>query len=211
MANFNADQRRKAIRAFMAQRNLNVHSWSKQAKLADSTLRNFLDGLSETLTDKSLQKLANAVGRPVSEIIGIESPPTELPLWGYAGAGEIVHPFEGDDPPPLELVEAPPGLKNGAAVIVRGDSMLPRMQDGDVLFFELRESPPERFLNEECVLRLATAGNAPGPILVKRLTRGTRRNRFHLVSVNPAVPVMEDQPVAWAAAIQWIRRRQPKR
>ncbi|MGE0154780.1 MAG: S24 family peptidase [Reyranellaceae bacterium] len=211
MKNYDAEKRRTALRRLMKERGLSVNGWAKAAGLSEGGLRDFLSGKSSSLTDRTYVKLANAVSLPASVLRGDEAAPTELPLWGYAGAGEIVHPFDGDDPPPLETVEAPPGLKNGAAVIVRGDSMLPRMQDGDVIFFELRELPPERLLNEECVVRLAASAGAQGPILVKKLTRGTKKNRYHLVSVNPAVPPMEDQAVAWAAAIMWIRRRQPKR
>lgn len=156
------------------------------------------------LTDLWLGKLTAALDCSADELLGKPTIQTELPLWGYVGAGELVHPFDGDDPP--DSVDAPPGLKNGAALIVRGDSMLPRLQDGDVIFFEMGEVEPSRLLNEECVVRVKD-----GARLVKRLTRGTRRNRFHLVSINPAVPVMEDQVVEWAAAIQWIRKRAPKR
>lgn len=195
----------------MTRKQLRAFPWATAAKVNEATVRNFLAGRTDSLNDSTYAKLARAADVSVAELIGEEIPPTELPLWGYAGAGEIVHPFDGDEPVPLETVEAPPGLKNGAAVIVRGDSMLPRMQDGDVIFFELREMPPERLLNEECVVRLAAGRDSPGPILVKKLTRGTKKNRYHLVSVNPAVPVMEDRAVAWAAAIMWIRRRQPKR
>jgi hypothetical protein len=208
-----SEKKRRALRAFIARRKLTLNGWATKAGISEGTLRAFLDTDNPThsLTMRTLAKLAQAEGVTVAELIGEDVPAKELPLWGYVGAGEVVHPFDGDDPPPLETVDTPPGLKNGAALIVRGDSMLPRLQEGDVVFFEMRETPPERLLNEECVVRLAASKSGPGPLMVKRLTRGTRKNRFHLVSVNPAVPVMEDQPVAWAAAIQWIRKRQPKR
>ena len=43
-------------------------------------------------------------------------------------------------------------------------------------------------------------------MFVKRLQRGTARNRFHLVSYNPATPPMFDEQITWAAPIKWIRR-----
>lgn len=206
MAGYDADKRRAALRRVMKERGLTLNGWAVAAGLSEGGLRDFFNGKSNSLTDKTYVKLAAAIDVSPDVLRGDAREPIELPLWGYAGAGEKVHPFDGDDAPPIDTVEAPPGLKNGAAVIVRGESMLPRLQDGDVLFFELRESDPMRLLNEECVLRVKD-----GPWLVKRLTRGTRRNRYHLVSINPAVPVMEDQLVEWAAAIQWIRKRPPKR
>lgn len=203
MVDYNAERRRAALRRIMKEFGLSVNGWAVKAKVAESALREFLNDESKSLSDRTYAKLAAAIDRSPEYVRGESSAPADLPLWGYAGAGERIHLFDGDNPPPLEMIEAPPGLQNGAAVIVRGDSMMPRLRQGDVIFFEQEHMPPERLLNQECVVQLPG-----GTILVKQLSRGSRRNRYHLVSINPSVRVMEDEAVEWAAPIQWIRRGQ---
>lgn len=200
MAKYDAEQRRRALRAFMKERGLSVLGWAKRAGISEGGLRDFLSGRNATLTDRTYAALAQAVDTTVDVLRGDSLPPAEIPLWGHAGAGDAVHPFDGEERTPLEMVEAPPGLRDGGALIVKGDSMLPRWADGDVLFFETAQRPPSEMLNRICVLRVKN-----GPYLVKRLTPGTRRGRYHLVSVNPAMPVLKDQAVEWAAAIAWTR------
>lgn len=206
MAQTDVDRRRKALKKYIDSNKLKILPWAKEAGVSEAAVRLFIKGRTESLNETTYRKLAKARGVTVGVLLGEEAAPKELPLWGYAGAGDVVHQFDGDELRPADLVEAPPGLEDGAAVMVRGDSMLPRLQDGDVIFFEMKEMPADRLLNEECVVRLAD-----GKVFVKRLRRGTRKNRFHLVSINPAVPMIENQPVAWASAIQWIKRRVPAR
>lgn len=206
MAFSESEKRRRALKAYIDANGIKILPWATAAGVSEAAVRLFIKGRTESLNETTYRKLATAAEVTVAELLGEYTPPVELPLWGYAGAGEKVHTFEGGDHPALETVDAPPGMKNGAAVIVRGDSMLPRMRNGDVLFFEMQESPPQTLLSEECVVRLAD-----GTMLVKSLARGTKRNRFHLVSINPKVAVMKDQAVAWASPIQWIRRRPPAR
>lgn len=123
-----------------------------------------------------------------------------IPYYGYVGAGDQVHPFDGDDAP-ADYVDTPPGLKNGAALVVRGHSMVPMFQEGDVLYFEQKQLTPEQAIGRECIVQVKD-----GPRLVKRLMRGSRKGRFHLVSLNPMVPPLEDQALVWAAKIRWVRR-----
>ena len=195
--------RRQALRKFLDKSDLSMSRLAAEAHLSESSIRHFLAGRAHALADDTWCALADAASDLLRRAItpgqlrGEDPPP--LPIWGYAGAGAEVHPFE--DQGAFEYISAPPGLSDGACVIVRGDSMLPRYQDGDRLFYRQRELQAEQAAGEECIVQVRD-----GPIYVKRLERGSRRGRWDLVSINQAVRTIEDQPVAWAARIEWIQR-----
>lgn len=67
------DPLRTAIRRFMAGRPaLNAYAWCRAAGIHESVLRGFLDGRSQSLTFRTLQRLAQAAGVKVSQLTGDE-------------------------------------------------------------------------------------------------------------------------------------------
>lgn len=122
-----------------------------------------------------------------------------VPVRHFVGAGDVVHLIDGDSP--LEDTAAPPGYENGAAVIVRGESMLPIFQPGDLLFFRMREDPPKKDLPMRAVIVQVT----DGPLYLKKLLPGTKRGLFHLISVNPNTPTLLDAQVESIARIGWVK------
>ncbi len=176
--------------------------------LSEVTYRSHENGV-RALTLPAAKRYAKLLKRDFAWLLtGQEpaaAPAPELPLFGYAGAGAQVFPFDGNTDP-VDYVPAPPDLERGAAVIVKGDSMLPRFADGDTLYFDRGQTPIEFAIGRECVVQVEN-----GPVLVKRVERGTRKGRFHLMSINPAVPTLEDQRLTWAAEIRWTRNLSRKR
>lgn len=61
---------RIAIKHFMDRHGVTVFSWTKKAGLRESTLRNFLNGDAESLTTRTLSRLARAANTSISEILG---------------------------------------------------------------------------------------------------------------------------------------------
>lgn len=64
------DSQRQAIRDVMATRNLRIAPWARRAGIRESTLRNFLDGRSQSLTSRTLVLLASAIDTSVSDLLG---------------------------------------------------------------------------------------------------------------------------------------------
>jgi hypothetical protein len=122
-----------------------------------------------------------------------------VPVQHFVGAGDEVHLF--DDDARVDTTSAPPGYENGSAVIVRGDSMRPTFQPGDLLFFRQREEPPKK----DTPLRAVIVQVTDGPLLLKKILPGTKRGLFHLISVNPTTPEMLDRHVDSIARIGWIK------
>lgn len=79
---FDANQRRQALRAFMAGAGLNVAQWESLSGLGDGTLRKFLDDPTgaKTLTDKTYAKLAAGASQKTGRPVGVAELQGALPL-----------------------------------------------------------------------------------------------------------------------------------
>jgi phage repressor protein C with HTH and peptisase S24 domain len=89
---------------------------------------------------------------------------------------------------------------SAVAIVVRGDSLYPVYQDGDVIFYGLEASNDEAaFLGRECVVKISK-----GPTLLKRVMRGSERGSYLLLSHNGS-PV-DNARLDWAAPVRWIKR-----
>lgn len=124
----------------------------------------------------------------------------DVQIVGYVGAGAAIYPFDdmahGDG---FGTVERPPFVRGKAvAVEVRGDSLIPVAEDGWRLIYAGEQTILEdEVLNCLCVVKLVD-----GRTLVKRVIRGSKPRRYHLVSTN--APLIEDAEIEWAAKVKAI-------
>lgn len=113
-----------------------------------------------------------------------------IAVMGYVGAGAEVFAVSGNDA--LHEVDMgypiPPGM---VGVIVRGDSMYPIFEDGDLVAYRGEELSPEQAIGETCVVQLTD-----GRMLIKKVRRGSRPGLFTLTSAN--APDIEDVALEWA-------------
>lgn len=121
----------------------------------------------------------------------------KVPLIGIVGAGQAVYPInDGAN----DMVEAPENaLDSTVAVEVRGESMLPWLEDGWLIYYS-RHLPPEELVNRRAVVQLED-----GRLLVKTIQHGSQSGLWSLSSTN-AAPIT-DVAVRWAAPIDWIKPR----
>jgi phage repressor protein C with HTH and peptisase S24 domain len=149
------------------------------------------------------QSAAELLGKPLALRPAQDQP--ETPVAHYVGAGDEVHIIDGDAP--VDYTASPPGFERdrGAACIVRGSSMRPIYDPGDMLFFRHRRDPPASA--KDIPERAVIVQIKDGPLYVKRLLPGTRKGRFHLLSINPLTPILQDQPVESFAYIEWVKPR----
>lgn len=120
---------------------------------------------------------------------------------GYTGAGAEVYAIDDHERgAALEEIELPFPVPEGAvAVIVRGDSMWPRYDEGDVIVYQRRGEPVSELIGRECVLKLAD-----GRVFIKWLRRSPESGRYTLDSVS-AKPI-ENADVDWAGQVLYVAR-----
>lgn len=202
---YNADARRRVLQAFIDRNKLKVQTWTTASGMSESVVRHFIDGDSESMGDRTYAKLAagatKLLGRTITAAMlrGELPPAVEIEIRHMIGAGDEIHVIEGDGG--FEYTEAPPGFEQAGAGIVRGDSMRPTYETGDVLFWRHIGPPPSGDPPKRAVIVQVKNG----PLFVKKLLQGTKKGRFHLISVNPITPILPDQPVDSIAHIEWVK------
>ena len=67
-------RQREAFKKFMQEHKLKAFPWAKKAGIAESTIRNYLNGLNQSLTSLVLDKLANTMGCCIGDLIGEHKP-----------------------------------------------------------------------------------------------------------------------------------------
>ncbi len=204
------EQRRRALTAFMAAHSLRPYPWCLASGVAEATLRGFREGRWDSMSDRTYAKLAAGAtelcfekrqGRPVTaaELRG-ETMPAQSKIESYVGAGAEVRPIDGDSLD--DWAEAPPFDGPLRAAIVRGESALPMFEDGNVLFYPQPSKALVPFVGDVVIAQLKD-----GRRLVKRLERGQKEGRWHLLSINPASPMIANVAVSAVAPIVWVKRR----
>jgi transcriptional regulator with XRE-family HTH domain len=119
----------------------------------------------------------------------------KVPLMGFVGAGQAVYPIDSGA---HEMVIAPEEARNTTvAVEIRGDSMMPWLEDGWLIYYS-QQLPPGEMINRRCVAQLAD-----GRLLVKTVMRGSQPGLWTLTSTNAST--INDVAIEWVAPIDWIR------
>lgn len=207
-APYNAAARRRVLQAFIDRNKLKVQTWTNASDLSEAGVRSFLAGRADSMSDRTYAKLAAGASKLLERKVdaaalrGDPPPAIEIEVRHVIGAGDEIHIIDSDDG--FEYTPAPPGFEQAGAGVVRGDSMRPLYEAGDILFWQAVRPPPRRDAPQRAVIVKVLHG----ALYVKRLLPGTKPGHYHLLSINPSTPVMADQPVESFAHIEWVKPRQ---
>jgi repressor LexA len=135
-----AEVRRRHLRAFMDESGLEVAAWARHAKVSSSSLYNFLNGRSDSLSQRILEKLAKSKNVTVSRLIGERAEQSELrlPLIKIigeveAGAWRTVEALYYEDQEVLAIPVQKQYASRAFGLRVRGPSMNKVYPEGTVL------------------------------------------------------------------------------
>ncbi len=128
-------------------------------------------------------------------IVGIVRAGSEIESWNdqFPGGESISVPGElfGDG-----------GVRRWGGVVVRGESMSPIFDDGDILFFDMRYGGEvSGLIGRACVVETAAGG-----AMVKRLERGRRAGMYNLESYNRHHAVVADVVLRTARPVMWVKK-----
>lgn len=123
-----------------------------------------------------------------------------VPIMGYVGAGAEVNPdFEQVPSEGLDQVRIPhPADRAIIGFQVRGDSMMPKYDDGEILIVERDQSTSV----QNMIGKMAVVRTEDGRRLVKRIAHGSKIGTFNLESINART--IEDVRIVWASQIKMI-------
>lgn len=203
---YDPEQRRTALQSFIDTNKIASKAWCRLAGLSESALWPFLRGkTTNALGDDTYELLADAATELLNKSVTAAMLRGEKPwapdvvIESYVGAGDEVQRVAVDGG--LGRVPAPTGYEDGGAAIVRGDSMRPVFDDGDLLFFRPPTPPPR----SRPPTRPVIVQVRDGQLYVKKILIGSQRGLYHLVSINPIAEIMQDRPVESIARIGWIK------
>lgn len=159
-----------------------------------------LESDKRSLRPQWIQKLAIALDVHETELTHEPLYARKVPIVGYVGAGMAIYPNPETGPwVPFDEIDAPPGSPEGSmAVRVRGSSMAPMAEDGDVLICP----GPREFIEERCLNKLCVVQVLNGGAFVKKLRPGLKPGRFTLWS-NDGEHI-ENVKIEWAMPVRWI-------
>jgi phage repressor protein C with HTH and peptisase S24 domain len=128
----------------------------------------------------------------------------QIRVVGVVGLGETIE-WAGDDSS-LGEIELPFPVPEGCiALEARGDSMSPRVQNGEVLVVRADGLDISSVVGKQAVVKVKD-----GPYLFKTVRRGYEPNRFNLESFN--APLRENVEIEWIGelwaiipASRWLR------
>lgn len=148
----------------------------------------------QTRNSKHLSKILLALGLD-------DGTRSMVPVVGYLGGGQTVHAIDDHEKGNgFDEIEAPAGVENGIALIVRGDSMAPRYKDGDYVIIEKAFIDVMSLIGDDCYVKLAD-----GRCFLKTLEAGSRPGRFTLSSIDG--PTLHDVVIELAYPVAWIKPR----
>ena len=175
---------------------------SRRSGVGYDSLNKYMRGDVDNPRGPALAKLAKALDVSVEWLKVGDGGVMTLPVVGYIGGGAEFHAIDDNAKGGgIDTITAPPGCADDSvAVQIRGDSMMPVYNDGDILVYSDRRYDAESFFNKRCIV-----GLADGRILVKTLTRGSQDGLFTLISFN-AAPII-DVVIEWVGKIEWVQPR----
>lgn len=142
-----------------------------------------------------LVDLARKHNYPVPERFGNEL----VPIIGYVGAGAEVIPFDDHaQGAGFDHIPAPEGTVPAIGLIVRGDSMYPKYENGDIIVCANIERDPISLIGLACYVKLAD-----GHAYLKKLHMGTQNGLFTLRSHN--APDIENVQLDKAYPVEWVK------
>jgi hypothetical protein len=199
---YNPQRALAALAAFQQSTGLRDFPWEKASGVGEGTLRRFRNKDNRSMSHETYERLAGGatqlLGRPVSaaEFRDFDvSPPVPISL--RLGEGAVLFALDK----PSGFAASPPDFTGDSAAIVEGMAGKPLFCPGDVLFCGREQRELQSFIGKEAVVQIKD-----GPRLLRRLLQGSRRGRYHLLGISDSTPMLEDQAIAWAAHIEWVRR-----
>ena len=182
----------------LAARKLSQRKLAKILEIDPSSVTVMLQGRRK-MTMGEAQTIAGQLALPVTEVmrragIDVRDDIKKIPVGGYIGKGSVATLLPKGT---HDMIEAPADVPaTGFALQVRISSS---PHDGWMTFVDGSQREPGELLDKAAIVALAD-----GRLICAVLRRGYKAGT-HNLTLMPDPGVMENQPVAWASPILWIK------
>ena len=168
-----------------------------QAANTSNQMIGLLERGQRKLTVEWMERIAPVLGVAPADLMLASKP---VPVLGYVGAGAEVYSID-DHAKGNGMFEtsAPPqgATPSMVALVVRGDSMSPAYEAGDIIYYDQQLSGDfDHLVGKRVVVRLTD-----GRTFVKKLRKNSE-GQFWLHSHN-AEPMINPQ-IEWLASVKWV-------
>lgn len=179
--------------------------FAEHVKLDSTKLSNILRGI-RRITPKEIDRFSAALNVTPSEIreaLGEEvNAPPLMNISGYVGAADRVFICsDGSDVVTDEFIQIPFYYYKGILLEIRGESMLPRYNPGEIIGITI---PVEGYIDDSLIGRDVVARLSDDSYVLKILHRGSEKGKYTLISINPSVPPIIDTKLLWASPIDFL-------
>lgn len=187
------------IRTIRQKANLTLEQVAKAAGTTNQMI-GLLERGQRKLTTEWMERIALVLG--VSPLDLLELPGKLVPVVGYVGAGAEIYSIDDNTKGAgMDFISAPPqgATTTMVALVVRGDSMSPAYEDGDVIFYDqIVTGDIAHLLGRRVIIRLRD-----GRTFIKKLRRNAD-GKYWLHSHN-AEPIL-DPDIDWLAPVLWVKQ-----
>jgi repressor LexA len=193
------------IRQMLAISQLKQNELADKLGVSQATISRWLSGkhLPDFHQAQILERVAAELGILSPARNGLKTI-INIRVVGIVGLGEEIE-WVGDDHS-LGEIELPFPVPEGCiALEARGDSMSPRVQNGEILIVRTDGVDATAIIGRQAVVKIKA-----GPYLFKTVRRGYEPNRFNLESFN--APLRENVEIEWFGdlwaiipALRWLR------
>lgn len=183
----------------LAAREISMRTLAKQIEIDPSSMSLTLRGLRK-MTNEEAARIAAALSIPVTEVlrnagVQVSEDVHSVRMTGLVDCDGVVH-------------DAAKSLRINAPVDVPSDGFVLQVRcpqdlhDGWLLLCGAHVLQPDAAVDRLCVVHLRS-----GTRVVGTMKRGYEQNTFNIVSTIPQVALRENQAVAHANPVLWIRPR----
>lgn len=186
------------LKAAMAEAGIGPTELARLAQTSKQNIQRWADA-ERKLPIEWAERIAPLLDKQPEELF---FPRRTVPVVGVISAGGTIESAtdQVQDAEPLFEIEVPfPVPADAFALQIKGESMWPRYDDGDVIICHRHSQDPAPLVGWE-----AAVGTPEGNRYLKRLMRGSREGLFTLESHN--APPIRDAIIAWASEVFGVVR-----
>jgi transcriptional regulator with XRE-family HTH domain len=176
------------IKPLRKERDMTLEQLAEQTGISLGHISN-IENHKRGFTTKSLKKIAEALGVKPAELLDTSNAWQDISVLGIIGQKGVVRAAsENGSHHKARKINVPAALGETVALVVEGQSLYPRYDDGAILVCSKAPTDPAAAVGRECFVVLSN-----GASMIRRVEKGASDDAYMLTAHN--LPPMMDQEI----------------